>query len=204
MTRYPDRISHAITMGSGLFGVPNMFTPGGLSQGIRVIFETYMNPTPENFRRLVEIMVYDASYVTDELSQQHSAGALAQREHLTNWLKGGSAGQGRSLHRRRGAEGQAGDQPGFDPDDPRPGRQDRADGGHAEDRQPDPQQPRRDPEPLQPLGPGRARRRVQRPGAGLRGPQAGRAVQPLDVGDFRIIVRNVEERDAVGQSIVRE
>lgn len=94
MARYPDRISHAITMGSGLFGVPNMFTPGGPSQGIRVIFETYMNPTPENFRRLVEIMVYDASFVTDELTQQRSAGALAQREHLTNWLKGGPLGQG--------------------------------------------------------------------------------------------------------------
>ena len=94
MARYPERISHAITMGSGLFGVPNMFTPGGPSPGIRVIFETYMNPTPENFRRLVEIMVYDASFVTEELTQQRSAAALAQREHLTNWLKGGPLGHG--------------------------------------------------------------------------------------------------------------
>lgn len=94
MARYPDRISHAITMGSGLFGVPNMFAPGGLSQGIRVIAETYMNPSPENFRRLVEVMVYDASFVTEELTKQRSDGALAQREHLTNWLKGGPLGQG--------------------------------------------------------------------------------------------------------------
>lgn len=97
MARYPDRISHAITMGSGLFGLPNLFTPGGPSQGIRVIFETYMNPTPENFRRLVEVMVFDSSFVTDELTQQRSAGALAQREHLTNWLKSGPIGQGGPL-----------------------------------------------------------------------------------------------------------
>lgn len=28
--------------------------------------------------------------------------------------------------------------------------------------------------------------------------------QPLDIGDFRVIIRNVSERDAVGRSIVRE
>ncbi len=93
MARYPDRITHAVTMGSGLFGVPNMFTPGGLSQGIRVIFETYANPTPENFRRLVEIMVYDSAYVTDELTQQRSNAAMAQPEHLANWLKAGPLGR---------------------------------------------------------------------------------------------------------------
>lgn len=94
MTRYPERISHAVTMGSGLFGVPNIFTPGGPSQGIRIIFETYSNPTPENFRRLVEIMVFDASFVTAELTQQRSDAALAQRDHLTNWLKSGPLGHG--------------------------------------------------------------------------------------------------------------
>lgn len=28
--------------------------------------------------------------------------------------------------------------------------------------------------------------------------------QPLDIGDFRVIIHNVSERDAVGRSIVRE
>ncbi len=88
MASYPERLSHAITMGSGLFGVPNIFTPGGMSAGIKVIVETYRDPTPENFRRLVEVMVFDSSFVTDELAQQRSDGALAQREHLANWLKG--------------------------------------------------------------------------------------------------------------------
>jgi 2-hydroxy-6-oxonona-2,4-dienedioate hydrolase len=64
-----------------------MFSPGGMSQGIRVIVETYRDPTPENFRRLVEVMVYDSSFVTDALARQRSADALAQRAHLANWLK---------------------------------------------------------------------------------------------------------------------
>lgn len=83
---YPDRISHAVTMGAGLFNLPNIFSPGGLSEGIRTIFETYANPSPENFRRLVTVMVYDSSFVTDALTQQRSEGALANREHLGNLL----------------------------------------------------------------------------------------------------------------------
>lgn len=87
MASYPDRISHAVTMGSGVFAVPNIFSPHGLSQGLRVIVDTYRDPSPENFRRLVEVMVFDASFVTDELTQQRSRTALAQKEHLGNWLK---------------------------------------------------------------------------------------------------------------------
>jgi 2-hydroxy-6-oxonona-2,4-dienedioate hydrolase len=85
---YPERISHAVTMGSGLFALPNIFSPGGgPSEGIRIIGETYRNPTPENFRRLVNIMVYDPSFVTDELMLQRSRAALASQQHLDNWLK---------------------------------------------------------------------------------------------------------------------
>jgi 2-hydroxy-6-oxonona-2,4-dienedioate hydrolase len=86
---YPERLSHMITMGSGVPAViPNVFTPAGLTEGIRIIRECYENPTPENFRRLVSIMVYDSSFVTDELCQMRSDNALKSQENLTNWLKG--------------------------------------------------------------------------------------------------------------------
>ena len=86
---YPDRLSHMITMGAGVPAVtPNIFTPAGLTEGIRIIRETYENPTPENFRRLVSIMVYDSSFVTDELCQMRSDNALKSQANLTNWLKG--------------------------------------------------------------------------------------------------------------------
>jgi 2-hydroxy-6-oxonona-2,4-dienedioate hydrolase len=74
-------------MGAGLFALPGIFSPGGHSQGIRVLIETYREPTPENFRRMVEVMVFDASFATEELSRQRSAAALAEPAHLVNWLK---------------------------------------------------------------------------------------------------------------------
>lgn len=87
MTAYPDRISHAVTMGAGLFTLPSGFTPTGFSEGLRVIMETYANPSPENFRRLISVMVFDSSFITDALVQERSAGALENREHLLNALK---------------------------------------------------------------------------------------------------------------------
>lgn len=82
---YPERVSHAITMGAALPG-PNIFSPGGPPEGIRIIMDTYQNPTPENFRRLVNIMVYDSSFVTDELLEQRSKASLANKQHLENWV----------------------------------------------------------------------------------------------------------------------
>ena len=82
---YPDRISHIITMGSGAGGV-NAVTVPGMSEGIRILRETYEEPSVENFGRLVRIMVYDSSFVTDELLKQRSTSALANKEHLANYL----------------------------------------------------------------------------------------------------------------------
>lgn len=87
MARYPERLSHAVTMGSGLFSLPPLFAPGGMSEGIRVLVETYSDPSPANFKRLVEVMVFDPSFASDALAEQRSRDALAVPEHLTNWLK---------------------------------------------------------------------------------------------------------------------
>lgn len=83
---YPERLSHFITMGSGAPGT-NIILPGGPQEGIKIIRETYENPTPENFTRLIKVMVYDDSFVSEELAKQRSDAALANRDHLANWLK---------------------------------------------------------------------------------------------------------------------
>jgi 2-hydroxy-6-oxonona-2,4-dienedioate hydrolase len=85
LTDYPERVSHFVTMGTSAPGVA-MFVPGGLTEGIRILTETYADPTLENFRRLVRIMVYDSSFVTDELCEARSKAALANPTHLANWL----------------------------------------------------------------------------------------------------------------------
>lgn len=85
---YPERISHLVTMGSGLPSTGSMmFSPAGMTEGIRILMETYREPSPENFRRLVSIMVFDPSFVTDELCKMRSDLALKNPEHLKNWGK---------------------------------------------------------------------------------------------------------------------
>jgi 2-hydroxy-6-oxonona-2,4-dienedioate hydrolase len=92
---YPDRISHCITMGvPAPPGPPMIFSPGGVpSEGLRILRETYADPSPENFRRLVNVMVYDSSFATEELTQQRSRAALANRKHLENYLASASWGK---------------------------------------------------------------------------------------------------------------
>ncbi len=87
MAAYPDRISHAITMGAGIFALPDALSPGGMSEGIRVVVEAYRDPSPANFKRLVEVMVFDRSWFSEELARQRSEAALAEPAHLVNWLK---------------------------------------------------------------------------------------------------------------------
>ena len=86
--RYPDRISHLITMGPGsFFSVPAMFGPGdGPSEGLKILQEGYRNPTPEVMKRLVEIMTFSAEHATDELAQQRADNASARPDHLANFL----------------------------------------------------------------------------------------------------------------------
>ena len=83
---YPERLAHIVTMGAYL-PLPAVLSPGGVSEGMRVVHEAYEQPTPENFGRLVRVMVYDTSFVTEELTQQRAQAALANRTHLENWLK---------------------------------------------------------------------------------------------------------------------
>jgi 2-hydroxy-6-oxonona-2,4-dienedioate hydrolase len=80
----PERVSHLITMGPPVQMKPFLFgAGGGPSEGLKIMYETYSNATPEGMRRLVEIMVYDkARFATQELCQQRSEAALKRPEHL--------------------------------------------------------------------------------------------------------------------------
>jgi 2-hydroxy-6-oxonona-2,4-dienedioate hydrolase len=50
-----------------------------------VLLQAYRDPSPENMRRLVEVMVYDQSFATDELAQARSKAANEHPEHLASW-----------------------------------------------------------------------------------------------------------------------
>ena len=82
---HPERVSHIVTMGSAPVGGMTATQPGGgPSEGMKVLFETYEDPSVENFRRLIRVMVYDSSFLTDELLRQRSESALSNKNHLEN------------------------------------------------------------------------------------------------------------------------
>jgi len=71
---YPDHVNRLILMGSG-GGYP-YFTPM-MTEGMKILFDTYEGegPTIEKLRRFINIMVYDDSFVTEELLKERLAAA---------------------------------------------------------------------------------------------------------------------------------
>lgn len=91
---HPERVSHLVTMGPPIGTMPTLFGAGdGPSEGLKVLIAAYRDPSPENMRRLVEVMTFDkARFATPELVRARSDAALARPEHLRNYVAGLPAG----------------------------------------------------------------------------------------------------------------
>lgn len=81
----PDRIGKLVLMGGGTGG-PSLFTPMP-TEGIKLIGQLYRQPTIENLKRMMQVFVYDASTLTDDLYQQRLNNILARQDHLENFVK---------------------------------------------------------------------------------------------------------------------
>ncbi|MFV2175498.1 alpha/beta fold hydrolase [Actinomadura sp. LOL_016] len=93
---HPDRVSHVVTMGSGAAGT-SLFAPaGGPSEGLKVLRRAYRDPSPEQMRRLVEVMTYAADDAADELVTERSRTARARQDHLDNFIAGMERGRRRA------------------------------------------------------------------------------------------------------------
>jgi 2-hydroxy-6-oxonona-2,4-dienedioate hydrolase len=87
--KHPDRVTHAITMGSGHMKTPKLFGAGdGPTEGLKVLFAAYADPTPENMFRLVDVMTYGPEHATEELARARSEATLARPDHVRNFLEG--------------------------------------------------------------------------------------------------------------------
>jgi 2-hydroxy-6-oxonona-2,4-dienedioate hydrolase len=74
-----------IQMGPFLFGAG-----GGPSEGLKIMYQGYHDPSPDTMKRLVEIMVYDkARFASPELIRQRAEGATRRPEHLRNVVAAG-------------------------------------------------------------------------------------------------------------------
>jgi 2-hydroxy-6-oxonona-2,4-dienedioate hydrolase len=85
---HPDRMSHLVTMGAPFPGAIAMSPGGGPSEGLAALQAAYIDPSPENFTRLVGVMAFDARFATPELAAERSRNALARPDHIDNFVKG--------------------------------------------------------------------------------------------------------------------
>jgi pimeloyl-ACP methyl ester carboxylesterase len=83
---YPERLDKMILMGAGGVGKTSIFTPLPM-EGIKLLFQVYREPTFENLKNMLNVFVYDASVLTDELIQLRHQAIQAHPEHLVNFLK---------------------------------------------------------------------------------------------------------------------
>jgi pimeloyl-ACP methyl ester carboxylesterase len=83
---YPEQIDRLVALGNGTI-TQTVFTPRP-SEGIKMIHGFYRGagPTREKLRTLVETLVYDASFLTDELLEQRFAVA-GDPEMTALWSK---------------------------------------------------------------------------------------------------------------------
>lgn len=81
----PDRVGKLILMGGGTGGL-STFTPMP-TEGIKRLYALYRDPTLENLRAMMDIFVYDASSLTDELLEQRLSNIVARQDHLDNFVK---------------------------------------------------------------------------------------------------------------------
>ena len=82
---HPDRVGKLVLMGGGTGG-PSQFVPMP-TEGIKLINLVYREPTLENVKRMMNVFVYDAGALTDDLLQLRVDNMLARRDHLENWVK---------------------------------------------------------------------------------------------------------------------
>ncbi|WP_313295526.1 alpha/beta fold hydrolase [Diaphorobacter sp.] len=82
---HPDAVDKLVLMGGGTGG-PSQFVPMP-TEGIKLIGALYRDPTVDNLKRMMNVFVYDASSLTDELYQQRLDNILARRDHLENFVK---------------------------------------------------------------------------------------------------------------------
>lgn len=81
----PANVDKLVLMGGGTGGVSS-FVPMP-TEGIKLIGALYREPTLENLKRMMNVFVYDASDLTEDLMQARLNNLLARPDHLENFVK---------------------------------------------------------------------------------------------------------------------
>jgi 2-hydroxy-6-oxonona-2,4-dienedioate hydrolase len=80
----PERVGKLVLMGGGTGG-PSQFGPMP-TEGIKLLQGLYRQPTLENLKKMLNVFVFDASALTDDLMQARLDNMLSNRQHLENFV----------------------------------------------------------------------------------------------------------------------
>lgn len=81
----PARVGKLVLMGGGTGG-PSQFVPMP-TEGIKLIQALYRDPSIDRLKAMMNVFVFDASSITDEMFQARLDNMLARRDHLENFVK---------------------------------------------------------------------------------------------------------------------
>jgi 2-hydroxy-6-oxonona-2,4-dienedioate hydrolase len=85
--RHPARVTHVVTMGAAMVGQQMMFGPAdGPSEGLKVLFQAYREPSPANMARLVDVMTFGLSAVTEDVAIERASNAVKYAQHRENFV----------------------------------------------------------------------------------------------------------------------
>ncbi|MBQ0724001.1 MAG: alpha/beta fold hydrolase [Cycloclasticus sp.] len=82
---FPERLNKMVLMGAG-GGGQSMFSPMPL-EGIKLLVALYQKPSLEALKKMIEVFVYDASMMSDELIEERFENMMRKPEHLENFIK---------------------------------------------------------------------------------------------------------------------
>ncbi len=81
----PGRVGKLVLMGGGTGG-PSQFVPMP-TEGIKLLQGLYREPTFDNLKRMLNVFVFDASSLTDELIEARLNNMMSRKDHLENFVK---------------------------------------------------------------------------------------------------------------------
>jgi 2-hydroxy-6-oxonona-2,4-dienedioate hydrolase len=82
---WPQRTGKLILMGGGTGGA-SPFLPSP-TEGIKLIGALYREPTIDNLKRMMNVFVYDAKALTEDLMRGRLENMMAGKEHLANFVR---------------------------------------------------------------------------------------------------------------------
>lgn len=85
--RHADRVTHVVTMGAAMVGQRMMFGPAdGPTEGLKVLFGAYRDPSPENMMRLVDVMTFASGANSEEVAVERSKNTMMYPRHRENFV----------------------------------------------------------------------------------------------------------------------